>query len=250
MTRKLSVLICILALAMIFTGCCRHEEWTEANCNAPKTCVECGETEGVALEHIWQPRSTEAPETCSLCGETRGERIVTDPRFTTASTIDFYGTWKGHSSISGNLISEGLDATMPVDITLILRNDSTMHLEIIGTDTDAFIKSAEEFLHNKLEEEAAGLTEFTFAEYMAIVYEMTPDQYVEQQLAALDLTALTQGYTLDGVYYIEGDQLHIGLGWEADPNPFTFQRNGGTLVIQGDIAGLGQKISNLSRVSY
>ena len=250
MTRKLSVLMMILVLAMLFTGCCKHEVWTDANCTTPKTCVECGETEGTALGHIWQPRNTEVPETCSRCGETRGERIITDPRFTTASTIDFYGTWKGHSSISGELISKGLDATMPVDVTITLHNDSTMKMEIIGNDTEAFIKSAETFFHAQLEAEAAELTQFTFAEYMAIVYEMTPDEYVQKQLSALDLTALTQGHTIDGVYYIDGNQLYLGLGWDADLTPFTFQRNGGTLVIHGDISNLGQKITNLSHVSY
>lgn len=249
MTRKLSILILILALAMVFTGCCKHEQWTDATCTTPKTCVECGEIEGAALGHIWQPRSTEAPETCSRCRETRGERIITDPRFTTASTIDFYGSWKGASSISGELISKGLTAVMPAKVTLTLHNDSTMQMEVIGDNPDAFIKSAEEFFHEQLKAEAAGLSQFTFAEYMAIVYEMTPDQYVEKQLSKLDLTALTQGHTIDGVYYIEGDQIYLGLGWEADLTPFTFQRNEGTLVIHGDISGLGQKITNLSHVT-
>lgn len=249
MTRKLSILILILVLAMVFSGCCRHEEWTEANCTTPKTCVECGEIEGAALGHIWIPRTTEIPETCTRCGETRGERIITDSRFTTASTIEYYGTWKGASSISGTLIAEGLEAVMPVEITIVLNNDSTMRIDIIGNDTEAFLKSAEAFLHNRLKEEAAGLTQFTFAEYMAIVYEMTPDQYVEKQLKALDLTALTEGHTMDGVYYIEGDQIYLGLGWEADLTSFPFQRNGGTLVIHGDICGLGQEVSNLSHIS-
>ena len=106
MTRKLSVLILILVLAMVFTGCCKHEVWTDATCTTPKTCVECGEIEGEALGHIWQPRTTEVPETCSRCSDTRGERIITDPRFTTAATIDYYGTWKGHSSINTASIFE------------------------------------------------------------------------------------------------------------------------------------------------
>ena len=251
MTRKLSVLILILVLAMVFTGCCKHEVWTEANCTTAKTCVECGDVEGLPLGHIWQPRTTEVPETCSRCAETRGERIVTDPRFTTASTIDFYGTWKGHSSISGNLVLEGLDATIPVDVTITLSNDSTLKLEVVGngSDTDAFINAARKHYRAKLEAEAAGLSQFTFAEYMAIVYEMTPDEYVQRQLNKLDLTALTEGYTIDGVYYIDGDQFYMGLGWEADLTPFTFQRNGGTMVLHGDISGLGQEISNLSHIA-
>ena len=249
MTRKLSVLILILVLAMVFTGCCKHEVWTEANCTTAKTCVECGDVEGMPLGHIWQPRTTEVPETCSRCSETRGERIITDPRFTTASTIGFYGTWKGHSSISGDLVFKGLDATMPVDVTLKLYNDSTLKLEVQGKDTTSFAKAAEEYFHKQLEAEAASLSQFTFAEYMAIVYEMTPDEYVQQQMNKLDLSALTQGYTIDGVYYIDGDQFYMGLGWEADLTPYTFQRNGGTMVLHGDISGLGQEISNLSHIA-
>ena len=249
MTRKLSVLILILVLAMVFTGCCKHEQWTEANCTTAKTCVECGEVEGEPLGHIWQPRTTEVPETCSRCSETRGERIITDARFTTASTIDFYGTWKGHSVISAAAIFEGLDATLPVEVTITLNNDSTMKMELVGNDVDAFIKSAEENFHAKLKEEAASLKQFTFAEYMAIVYEMTPDEYVKQQMGKLDLTALSKGHVIDGVYYIEGDQIYMGLGWEADLTPFSFQRNGGTLLIHGDISGMGQSLTNLSHVS-
>ena len=64
-----------------------------------------------------------------------------------------------------------------------------------------------------------------------------------------DLSALVQGHTIDGVYYIDGDQFYIGLGWDADLTPFTFQRNGGTMVIHGDISGLGQEITNFSHVS-
>lgn len=249
MTRKLSVLILILMLALVFTGCCKHEVWTDVTCTNPKTCAECGKIEGAALGHVWQPRTTEVPETCSRCNETRGERIITDSRFTTASTIDFHGTWKGASSINGSLVAEGLNAVMPVEVTITLGNDSTMRIELVGNDVDAFLKSAEEHFHAKLKEEAAGLTQFTFAEYMAIVYEMTPDAYVEKQLNSLDLNALVQGYTIDGVYYIEGDQFYAGLGWEADLTPFTFQRSGSTLVIHGDLSGMGQKITNLSHIS-
>ena len=249
MTRKLSVLIMILALAMLFTGCCKHEFWTDANCTTPRTCVECGDTDGMPLGHIWQPRTTEVPETCSRCAETRGERIITDPRFTTAATMDFYGTWKGHSSISGSIVAEGLDAVMPVDVTMTLYNDSTLKMEIVGNDVDAFTQSASEHFHKMLKKEAEGLSQFTFAEYMAIVHEMTPEQYVQKKLNALDLSALVQGHTIDGVYYVDGNQLYIGLGWEADLTPFTFQRNGGTMVLHGDISGLGQEITNFSHVS-
>lgn len=43
----------ILALAMIFslTACGCDHQWQEATCTTPKTCAECGETEGEAAGH-------------------------------------------------------------------------------------------------------------------------------------------------------------------------------------------------------
>lgn len=251
MKRKLTILLLIAVLMLALTGCCFHKEWSDPTCTAPKTCIKCGETEGEPLGHIWQPRTTEVPETCSRCAATQGERIITDPRFTTAATIDFYGTWKGTSNISGNIISEGLDASMPVEITMTLGNDSSMNIYIIGHDTKAFEKSAREFLRAKLEAEidGLGLEQFTFEEAMLIIYDTTAEAYVNAQMDALDLTALTEGHTIEGVYYVEGDQFHAGLGWDADLNSFPFQLSGDTLLIQGDISGLGQDISHLNRVT-
>lgn len=251
MKRKLSILLLILVLMMALTGCCFHKEWADATCEAPRTCLGCGETEGEALGHIWVDATTEAPKTCTRCSGTDGERIITDPRFTTAATIDFHGTWKGTSTISGNIVAEGLDATMPVEMTLVLGNDSSMQIDIIGHDTDAFLESARQFLHAQLEAEinALGLELFSFAEAMDLIYGVTAEEYVNTQLEALDLSALTQGHTITGVYYVEGDQFYAGLGWDADLNSFPFQLNGDTLVVQGDLSGLGQGDSQLTRVS-
>ncbi len=47
--------------------------WTAATCTEPKTCTECGETEGAALKHTWIEATCTAPKTCSVCGETEGE---------------------------------------------------------------------------------------------------------------------------------------------------------------------------------
>ena len=60
-----------------------EHDWEKASCNAPKTCEDCGETEGEALDHEWLPASCSAPETCERCGETRGEALehVWDGRY-------------------------------------------------------------------------------------------------------------------------------------------------------------------------
>ncbi len=66
-----SVLICLGALS----ACgCRHV-WTEADCQHPKTCAQCGETAGPSLAHRWWAAACETPETCEACGETRGDAL-------------------------------------------------------------------------------------------------------------------------------------------------------------------------------
>ena len=49
--------------------------WVEADCDTPKTCSVCGETEGEALGHTWVDADCETPKTCSVCGETEGEAL-------------------------------------------------------------------------------------------------------------------------------------------------------------------------------
>ena len=77
---------------------CEHE-WAEANCQAPKTCLKCGETQtglgdhvysaatctepevctvcgiwyGLAVGHDYIPATCEAPRTCKVCGHQKGE---------------------------------------------------------------------------------------------------------------------------------------------------------------------------------
>ena len=41
------LLIAVLMCALLLAACgCKHETWKEADCETPKTCAECGETEG------------------------------------------------------------------------------------------------------------------------------------------------------------------------------------------------------------
>ena len=49
--------------------------WTDATHEEPKTCSECGETEGEALPHEWCKANYQEPKICELCGETEGEPL-------------------------------------------------------------------------------------------------------------------------------------------------------------------------------
>ena len=48
--------------------------WQPATCTAPRTCADCGETDGDPLGHTWTAATCTAPKTCSVCGRTEGGR--------------------------------------------------------------------------------------------------------------------------------------------------------------------------------
>ena len=64
------------ALALfLLAGCgCQHE-WQDASCTAPKTCINCQETEGESIGHNWRDASCMVPKTCIDCQATEGETI-------------------------------------------------------------------------------------------------------------------------------------------------------------------------------
>lgn len=72
--KKTIVALAALLMALLMAGCCSHE-WQEAICENPKTCTECGKTEGEALGHDWQEATCETEKTCARCGETEGRAL-------------------------------------------------------------------------------------------------------------------------------------------------------------------------------
>jgi len=73
--KKMRILAAFLVLALIMTGCCLKHDWQEADCETPKTCAECGKTEGEPLGHDWQNATCETPKTCADCGKTEGAAL-------------------------------------------------------------------------------------------------------------------------------------------------------------------------------
>ena len=59
-----------------YCGAKKHEHsWRQATCTEPKTCSECGKTEGAALGHQWTEATCTVPKTCTVCGATEGEAL-------------------------------------------------------------------------------------------------------------------------------------------------------------------------------
>ncbi len=78
----ISVLAILFVLLLAFTSCdvitgiipnIGHEHsWTDATCTAPRTCADCGATEGEALGHVEEDVPGKAP-TCTEAGYTDGK---------------------------------------------------------------------------------------------------------------------------------------------------------------------------------
>ena len=86
MKKKLRLGLFVGAIAFMLSGCCFQHEWLEATCSTPKTCEECGKTEGDVLDHKWQEATCSAPKTCKICGETEGETLDHEWQEATCST--------------------------------------------------------------------------------------------------------------------------------------------------------------------
>lgn len=76
---KKMVTMSLALLMLLCLAACGHEHtWAEATCSEPKTCTECGETEGEALGHDWKDATCTEPRTCSRCKETEGKALGHD----------------------------------------------------------------------------------------------------------------------------------------------------------------------------
>lgn len=49
-----------------------NHTWAAADCESPKTCTVCGETDGPDPSHTWINANCTTPKTCSVCGKTEG----------------------------------------------------------------------------------------------------------------------------------------------------------------------------------
>ena len=73
--KKLITLILVLVMCLSLCACGHQHTWKDATCTEPKTCTECGETEGSALGHSWRDAICTEPKTCTRCGATEGSAL-------------------------------------------------------------------------------------------------------------------------------------------------------------------------------
>lgn len=278
MKRKLSVFCLVLVCILVFTGCCFHREWYAASCTDPKTCVECGETEGEALGHtwtdatctapktcsacrltegealghVWVEATTEAPKTCSTCSETEGERIITDERFTTAATAAIHGKWSSEISMTGDMLGvEGFESTLSIQILMEFGNDGSMTMGYTTVNNEEFSKGMYDFMVNALYSDfaAEGIDQESANAGMVEAYGMTVEEYAEAFTAEMDFSAVFEALDINGVYYVEGDQLYTGISWDMEMGASAFTIEGDTLTLAEELSGLVEESLVFTRIT-
>lgn len=100
MKKRIMITVMLVCVLSMLCACGHSHEWTEASCLVPKTCSECGETQGTELGHEFAAAVCDAPMTCSRCGATEGEAL--EHHWSTAScaaaaTCDICGTTQGEA---------------------------------------------------------------------------------------------------------------------------------------------------------
>lgn len=291
MKKKLLVLVLALVCLTVLTGCfCNHETWKDATCLEPKTCADCGKTEGEPLGHVWlaatcetpktceqcgltegeakghdlveatcteakhcvqcdltegeplghtwQEATTEAPKTCLTCGLTEGERIITDPRFTTAAAADLIGRWGMTMNLNGEMM--GLpDFTGELPCTFIVNfgNAGDLSMEFELGDEEAFMSALVDYVMQTAYQDLAaqGINKEAADAAIQATYGMTMEEYARSMLGDMDFAELINSIFsyLNGVYYVEGDQLYSGNNWDAPMESDSFSISGDTLHIEG-----------------
>lgn len=205
--------------------------WVDATCTAPRTCSSCQLTEGLPLDHTWTEATTEAPKTCTVCATTEGERIITDPRFTTASTKGLYGRWVSEIELSGDLFGwDGFEDSLLIRFTMEVYNDGTMHCVTQPTNAEEFEAALVQYTIASTYAQYSGT--YTQDEVDAMVLEemgVPTTEYVQNIVDELDLPSrFTNDLKL--VYYVDNN-LRISDSWESEFTTSAYKLEGNTLTI-------------------
>ena len=107
--KKLICLALSAVMLLLATACGHEHTFADATCTEPKTCTECGETEGEANGHSFAEATCEKPKTCEVCGATEGEangHSFAEATCEKPKTCEVCGATEGEAL--GHLVSIGL----------------------------------------------------------------------------------------------------------------------------------------------
>ena len=217
-------------------GAALDHEWKAATCEKPKTCIApgCGKTEGEALGHAWQEATTEAPKTCSGCGKTEGERIVTDPRFSTADSKVLFGTWEGNYTMTGEMMGDPTLPGMELILGITFNNDGTYTEYSRMADKEGYLQEMTDYYVDALYTEfeiSYGFTKEQADAAMKETYGMDVLQYSQVAASTIDWDAMLEASSQSGVYYVKDHVLYSGESWDAEMAGDPFTISGDTMIV-------------------
>jgi hypothetical protein len=284
MKKKFLAVLLALVMVLLLTGCGCDHEWQEATCTTAKTCPLCGEvegaplghvwqavtcehpktctvcnlTEGEALGHDWQEATTEAPKTCANCKLTEGERIITDPRFTTASTKFLHGTWVCDVNMTAEMMGLPMGFPNGVDCiyTMEFSNDGELTSTLTMKDKDTFTKDYREYLieYTYLSLELQGVNREDADAAMEQVYGMNVTEYIDATMKSMDIGAIMQtmfqSFNYTEVYFVQDGKICTAMSWKStmiDDSTYTFEN--GILTIDELVLEEGGKPLQFKRPS-
>ena len=234
-------------------GEAKGHSWEAATCLLPEKCSVCHETRGEALSHNWQEATTEAPKTCANCQLTEGGRLITDPRFTTASTKELHGKWYCDVTLTGKMLEmEGY----------IDKLNCTMHYEFGKTgelkaslevhDMFAFQNALKKMTVDALYAEFAysyGYDKTTANLAMQAAYGMTVEEYADTYVESVDMDEIFEEYgAFDGVYYVGQNGIYMALSWNNTFECSTYTLENGVLIIAEETLEEGGEPLQFKRV--
>lgn len=215
MTRLLCACLVVVMLAGMLAGCgsCNHK-WLPADCLDPRTCYNCGLTDGEPTDtHLWEEATTDRPKTCSVCGLTDGDRIDVDDRFHTDACQPFFGSWEAQYETDGSQISMP-DLSFEMKLTMTFTNEGEL---TVKTE-----------LRNKAKAEqaiATKMTQMLYDQYSANGMDTAQANAACQALHGMDIPEFSEyragqlvdllSDTQNKVYYVEEDKLFSADDWDS-----------------------------------
>ena len=138
--KRLLSLALVLTLVSGLTGCCMKHQWIEADCVTPRTCANCGETEGEPLGHTWMEPDCVTPRTCSVCGETEGQPLGHEPGSWRIAQLDPLALTETEEQICSRC-GEVID-TRETELTALYQDDLFLiHAQDFADRLDSILKT-------------------------------------------------------------------------------------------------------------
>ncbi len=245
MKHFIPILLCLLLTAAVLAGCSCNHQWSQANCQAPKTCTLCNKTEGEIgthqwilasckapktckicqitegepIDHNWKDATTEAPKTCADCGLTEGQKIFVDSRFQTSACEKLFGTWKATYEINGEetfgMTIDGENLNYTAYITMTFTNDGKL---ISKTEfEEASFKNVTKLITIETMYETlrqSGYSREEANQEFKKIYQMTIEEYAQKSIDALDMDQ--QISVVNGVYYVSDNKIFGAESWDKE----------------------------------